>query len=85
IKLYFPREEDIADPCPSARSLGFPVFAKYAITLSATYCLIIFLVESMSFFRPIALLLRIASSTLLTFLLVIATDSLTSSHNEKRL
>ncbi len=30
-------------------------------------------------------MLRIASSTLLTFLLMIATDSLTSSHNEKRL
>ncbi len=85
VKLYFPREEDITDPCPSARSLGFPVFAKYAITLSAIYCLVIFLVESMSFFRPLSLMLRIASSTLLTFLLMIATDSLTSSHNEKRL
>lgn len=39
----------------------------------------------MSFFRPLSLMLRIASSTLLTFLLMIATDSLTSSHNEKRL
>ena len=85
IKLYFPREEDITDPCPYARSLGFPVFAKYALTLSAIYCLTIFLVESMSFFRPLTLLIRIVASTVLTFLLLIATDSLTSSHNEKRL
>lgn len=85
LKLYLPREEDLTDPCPSIRALGAPVFLKYALTMSLIYCSVIYLIDAFSFFTPVRLLLRIVSSTLLTWLVIIAVDTIISHRDEKRL
>lgn len=85
LKLYFNREEDLTDPSPSVSSLGFPVFAKYAVSLTLIYCTLIFLIEAFTFFNVVQLGLRIAGSTLLTSLVILAIDSIVNRPNEKRL
>lgn len=85
VKLYLPREEDLSDPVPSISSFGFPIFAKYSLTFTLLYTTLVFLIESFSLFRPLHLLLSIIGSTLLTWVLIIAIDSLTTPRNAKRL
>ncbi|MDE5688526.1 MAG: rod shape-determining protein MreD [Paramuribaculum sp.] len=85
LRLYLPREEDLTDPCPSSRSIGTPAFMKYAITMALIYCTLIYIIEAFSFFSPIRLVLRIISSTILTWLVIMGIDTLLSRSNEKRL
>lgn len=85
LRLYFPREDEMTTPQPSARSLGLAVYLKYVFSISLIYCTLFFLIESFSLFNPVRLLIKIASSTLLTFIIIIAIDSLTSRRREKRL
>ena len=85
LKLYFNREEDLTGTAPSIVSLGFPVFAKYAVTLSLCYCVMIYLIESFTFFNPVKLIMRIVGSTVLTSLVVLAIDSIVNRPDEKRL
>lgn len=85
LRLYFPREDEMTNPQPSTRSLGLSVYLKYVFSISFIYCSLFFLIESFSLFNPVRLLIKIASSTLLTFIIIIAIDSLTSNRREKRL
>jgi rod shape-determining protein MreD len=85
LKLYLPREEELTDPCPSFKSIGAPIFLKYTVTMSLIYCTTIFIVDAFSFFSPVILMLKILSSTLLTWLLLIAVDTIISHRDEKRL
>lgn len=85
LRLYFPRENELSDPCPSISSLGFITYAKYAFTISFLYCTIIFIIEAFSFFNMTVLIMRILFSTFLTTLLLIGIDSLTLRRHEKRL
>lgn len=86
IRLYIPREDDVIHTTPSIRTLGAAVFAKYVFTMSLLYCALTFTIEAFTFFNPVLLGLRIAASTLLTSVLLIAADSLSlPSRSEKRL
>lgn len=86
IRLYIPREDDIIHTTPSIRSLGAAVFAKYVVTMTLLFCTLVFTIEAFTFFNPAMLAMRVVASTLLTSLLLIATDSLSfSSRSEKRL
>lgn len=85
LKLYLPREEELVDPCPSMANIGTSVFIRYALTVSLLYCSCLYLIESFSFFQPVRLIVRILSSTVLTWLVLLAIDSLVSRSNEKRL
>lgn len=90
IRLYVPREDDVIHRVPSLRSLGVAVFAKYVLTMSLLYCLLVTLIESFSFFHPLLMVERIVCSTALTSLLILGIDSLASrsqlySGSEKRL
>lgn len=85
LRLYFPREDEMPDPIPSARSLGSGVFLKYALSMTLIYCLLYFLIDSFSFFNPLRLGLETAGSTILTFIIIVAIDTLTSKSREKRL
>ncbi len=58
---------------------------KYALTMSLIYCTVIYIVDAFSFFNPVRLLFRILSSTLLTWLIIIAVDTIISKKDEKRL
>lgn len=85
LRLYFPREEDMTDPEPSLRSLGPAIYMKYLASLSLLYSLLFFTIEAMSFFNFTRLLLCISGSAALTFLFILAIESLTSKQREKRL
>lgn len=78
---FFPREDELSIPEPSIRSLGQEVYMKYLFMMTLLYCTVIFLVEAFSFFDPLRLILRIVSSTLLTFLLILGIDSVMSRRN----
>lgn len=85
LRLYFPREEDLTDPEPTMRSLGPAVYLKYLMTMTVIYCTVYFLVEAMSFFDPLRLLMCITGSSILTFVFIAAIDSITGKQREKRL
>lgn len=76
IHLYVPRVDELSNPIPGAATLGWGVFMKYSLTLIALYCICYFLIESFAFFDAIRLLFCIVGSTLLTFIVVLAIDSL---------
>lgn len=84
-RLYFPREDDLTIPIPSIKSLGMGIYIKYLFSMILTYCTLIFLIEAFTFFNPLQLILRIVSSTAITFLLLLGIDSLMLSRREKRL
>lgn len=85
LRLYFPREDEMTQPVPSSRSLTSATFMKYAFSLSLLYCILFFVIEAFSFFDFVRLLTKIVSSAVLTFIIIIAIDSLTSRSSEKRL
>ncbi len=79
LRLYLPRQEDIANPVPSIPTLGFGVFLKYVLTFTLGYCLCYFIIEAFTFFNFGILILRIVFSTILTSLIIIALASISSS------
>lgn len=85
LRLYFPREEDLTDPEPSTRSLGSGIYMKYLLTFVTVYCTIYFIVEAFTFFNPMRLILRIVCSSLISFIVILAIDSLMHRGREKRL
>jgi rod shape-determining protein MreD len=85
IRLYLPREDDLAQAEPSLRSLGTSTYLKYIFTLSLIYCITVFIIEACTFFNPMLLTMRIICSTLLTSALLVGIDSLTIQRHEKRL
>lgn len=84
LSLYLTHGNDYMSEVPSMRSLGVWLYVRYALTFVFLYCVVLYLVESMSFFDLPFLLLRIVGSTLLTFLLILSVDSLVN-RREKRL
>lgn len=86
MRLYIPREEDILHSTPAIRTLGPAVFAKYSVTMTLIYCVLLFVIEAFTFFNPLILIARVVASTLLTWVFIMAIDSLSvSSRSEKRL
>jgi hypothetical protein len=74
LKLFIPK--DIFDEyIPSFVTFSKLVFMRYAGTLVLIHTLILFVVESFSLFDPLLLFLRIASSFILTILLIFAFES----------
>lgn len=61
---------------PSLGTMGFFSYCKYLITLSAFYCLIVYFTEFINFSDVIVILIKAGSSTLFTFLVILAIDSL---------
>ncbi len=82
--LYAPRDEDITGQRPSIKTMGLAAFLKYAFTMSIIYCTTVFIVEACSFFDINRLLLRIAGSTVYTFVMIYAFESLSQSKKEKK-
>lgn len=79
LHLYMPRQDTLSNPEPSIRTLGPAIFMKYAITLTAIYCTLFFIIEAFAFFNPVHMMLKIASSTLLTFIGIMAIDGFATS------
>lgn len=76
LRLYYPREEDMTQPEPSARTLGAGVFLKYVFTLTTIYCLMFFFIEAFTFYDWLLMLARVGASTILTFIIILAIAAL---------
>jgi rod shape-determining protein MreD len=79
LHLYFPRQDDLSNPEPSVHSLGLAVYMKYAGTLVAIYCLLFFLIEAFTFFDIATMILRVVSSSILTFVIILAFEGFSTS------
>lgn len=80
--LYIPKDDRTRDILPSIANLGFGDYAKYLLTLVFIYCVIVFIIEYLSFANVKELGLMIASSTLLSFALLLGIDSLMVTKND---
>jgi len=79
IRLYEPRQDDMPNPEPSSKTLGYAIFVKYALTLTALYCTFYFVAEAFTFFNLSLMFLRITGSTLLSFVVILAFEGFASS------
>lgn len=79
LHIYFPRDDELSNPSPSTRTLGLGVFMKYLGTCVILYCALFFIIESFTFFNFGLMLMRIAASSFLTFVIILAVDSIPDS------
>ena len=84
-RLYMPREDDITDTIPPIDSLGFSVYFRFMSSLTLIYCALLFGIQAFSLMNIGLTLLRIAASSLLSIILILGIDSLSTDHREKRL
>lgn len=84
-RLYCPREDDITDTVPSINSLGFSVYFRFMSTITALYCTLLFAIQAFSLMNIGLTLLRIVASSVLSIIMILGIDSLSTNHREKRL
>lgn len=82
---YIPKDDHTKIVVPSLYSLGFAVYAKYLLTMSALYCAPVFTIEYFNYAAVKEIVIMTASSAAFTFLLLLGIDSLIISRREKRL
>lgn len=85
LRLYIPREEEIADGEVSIKSVGFIPYFKFLLTIVLTYCFLIFTIEAFSFFNIMRLISQIIFSTILSFVIILGIDRITNKQREKKL
>ena len=73
---YEQHDDQKRNVSPSLGSMGFFNYCKYLFTLSAIYCIIAFFVEFINFTDVIEILIKAGASTLFSFLVILAIDSL---------
>ena len=73
---YVPRDDRTKSISPSLRDLGFGVYGKYLLTMSAIYCVLAFTIEYFNFADVKEIVIMSAASALLTFLVLLGLDSL---------
>ncbi len=73
---YEQHDDQKRNVSPSLGSMGFFSYCKYLITLSALYCLVVYFVEFINFSDIAGILIKAGASTLFTFLVILAIDSL---------
>lgn len=73
---YMPKEDKFVSAVPSIVSMGWMSYMKYALTLSAIFCFLLFGIELLSFASLWRLILMAISSTVLTLFLLMALDAL---------
>ena len=83
--LYFAREDDLANPIPSIRTLGTGIYIKYLLSIVLVFNIILFFIQSFTLSNIVLTLLRIVASTILSTLLIFGIDSLDNTKREKRL
>lgn len=83
--LYVSSDIDLAEQRPSPRNMGIAVYMKYALTMAAIYCLMLFGVEAIQVFNLRLLILRVVFSTIYSFIIIYAIAGLSASTREKRL
>lgn len=83
--LYMQHDDDLSGLKPSQRSMGFPAFMKYTLTMVLVYCLLVFGIDAFHVFSFGRFLLQVIGSTAFTTVLIYALDSIFTRQHEKRL
>lgn len=73
---YVPKEDKYLQAVPSMSSMGWWAYLKFALSMSAIFCFLVFSIELFSFASFERILVMASSSTLFTLLLIIASDAL---------
>lgn len=73
---YEQHDDKMRNIIPSISTMGLMNFSKYTFSLSAIYCLLAFFVEFVNFTDIVQILIKAGGSTLFTFFLILALDSL---------
>lgn len=86
LHMYISRDEEQSTQPSTMRTLGASVFMRYALTMALIYTAAMFIIEAFGFPDIKRLLLRIAASTVYTFIVICAISGLySSSRREKKL
>ena len=73
---YVPRDDKSEGIIPSIATLGIGTYSKFLITLVGIFCLLVFTIEYFNFADVKEIAIIAGSSTALSFLLLLAVDSL---------
>ena len=73
---YEQHDDQKRNVSPSIGTMGFFNFCKYIFSLSAIYCLLVFFVEFINFTDAVEILIKAGASTVFTFMVILAIDSL---------
>ena len=73
---YVPKDDKTMDLIPSISSLGVATYCKFLVTLIGIYCILVFSIEYFSFADVKEVVILSASSTVLTFITLLALDCL---------
>ncbi|MEG1585311.1 MAG: rod shape-determining protein MreD [Bacteroidales bacterium] len=73
--LFVPRE-DVKNGTASIKLMGMGAYLRYLISAVVLYCMALYLIEAFTFFNFWILMMKIVSSALFTFLLIIGIESL---------
>ena len=74
--LYMSYDDDLSGLRPSISTMGSAAYFKYLLTMVFVYCLMLFAIEAFQFFNIRLLLMRTVCSTIFTFIIIYAIDSL---------
>ena len=73
---YVPKDDKTKFLTPSISSLGVGIYCKYLVTMVGFYCVMAFTIEYFNFANVKEIVILAASSCLLTFIMLLAIDSL---------
>ena len=79
---YVARDDKTKKLIPAISTIGWQAYSKFALTMSVIFCFMVFTIEFMSFAGVEEILLMTVSSSLLTFALIIALDSLMNANSK---
>lgn len=80
---YVTHDDKTADIMPAVSTLGWAVYSKFLITCTTLYCLLLFSIDYFSFASVKDIAIMAVASSLLTFLLILAADSLFMPRRER--
>lgn len=75
---YVPRDDKSKQITPSLAGIGWQSYFKYALTMSAIFCFLVFTIEFFTFAGIEDIILMTLASSVLTLAVLIAVDSLIS-------
>lgn len=79
---YIPRDDRTRDILPSLANLGFGDYSKYMFSLCFIYCFLVFNIEYLSIYNVKNVAIMTGASSILTFFLLLAIDSLMVSKKD---
>lgn len=82
LNVFAPADRGDDGFSPSAQTMKWSGFIKYAMILTIVFCTLFFIMECFSFLHPVDLLIHIGSSTLLTLLIICAMERVRMSVNK---